>query len=216
MKGYNSKKNMSVYSQREMTEGIRNILVTGGLGYIGSHTVVELVKSGYNPIIVDNLSNSHRSFLKRIEGVVEREITFYEVDCCDEVALRRVFESHQIDAIIHFAAFKSVEESERKPDLYVKNNVGSTEVVLKLAVEFGISRFVFSSSCTVYGNPDFNPVSEESALLPAVSVYGKTKQACEDIIASNAGKLTSVVLRYFNPIGAHPSPNLLMDALQLD
>ena len=199
---------MSVYSQREMKEGIRNILVTGGLGYIGSHTVVELVQSGYNPIIVDNLSNSHRSFLERIEGVVEKKITFYEVDCCDENAMRLVFENHELEAIIHFAAFKSVEESERKPELYFQNNVGSTEVVLKLAVEYGISRFVFSSSCTVYGNPEFNPVSEESALLPAVSVYGKTKQACEEIISSNANRITSVVLRYFNPIGAHPSANL--------
>jgi UDP-glucose 4-epimerase len=146
--------------------------------------------------------------LERIEDVVGRSIAFYEVDCCDEVALRWIFETHDIDAIIHFAAFKSVEESERKPEMYFKNNVGSTEVVLNLAIEFGVSRFVFSSSCTVYGNPESNPVSEESALLPAVSVYGKTKQACEEIISSKSRALKSVVLRYFNPIGAHPTTKI--------
>lgn len=191
-----------------MTEGKSYILVTGGLGYIGSHTVVELIAAGYSPVIVDNFSNSHLSFLHRIEELVGESIPFVEADCCDESAMRHVFESYWISSIIHFAAFKSVEESERKPELYFQNNVGSTEVVMKLAVEFGVKKFVFSSSCTVYGNPEVNPVSETTPLMPAVSVYGKTKQSCEEIIASKAHELPAVILRYFNPIGAHPSSKI--------
>lgn len=191
-----------------MTEGKSYILVTGGLGYIGSHTVVELIAAGYTPVIVDNFSNSHLSFLHRIQDLVGKAVPFVEADCCDESAMRSVFEKYPISSIIHFAAFKSVEESERKPDLYFRNNVGSTEVVMKLAVEYGVSKFVFSSSCTVYGNPELNPVSEETPLMPAVSVYGKTKQRCEEIIASNAQELQAVILRYFNPIGAHPSSKI--------
>lgn len=192
----------------DMTGGEKHILVTGGLGYIGSHTVIELIASGFTPVIVDNLSNSHLSFLDRIENITSTKIAFEKVDCCDYSEMKLVFEKYSIHSIIHFAAFKSVEESQRIPDVYISNNVGSTEVILRLAQEFGISRFVFSSSCTVYGNPEVNPVVETSPFMPAASVYGKTKQMCEELVMEGSWNFRSVLLRYFNPIGAHPSSQI--------
>ena len=158
------------------------ILVTGGLGFIGSHTVVELISAGFTPIIVDNLANSAMTRLNCLEKLTGRSISFEEVDCTNESEMRRVFSTYKINSVIHFAAFKSVEESQKMPEAYVRNNVGSTKVLLQLMEEFSVERFVFSSSCTVYGTPEINPVSESTPRLPAASVYGQTKQECEDLI----------------------------------
>lgn len=186
------------------------VLVTGGLGYIGSHTVVELIAAGYSPVIVDNLANSTIKRLESLEELTGSKIFFEQVDCTSEEEMRRVFSSYKIESVIHFAAFKSVEESQKMPEAYMYNNVGSTRVLLKLMEEFMVERFVFSSSCTVYGTPELNPVSEKTPRLPAASVYGQTKQDCEDLIfeASNSVPFQSVVLRYFNPVGAHPSAKI--------
>jgi UDP-glucose 4-epimerase len=186
------------------------VLVTGGLGYIGSHTVVELISAGFTPVIVDNLANSSMSRLSSLEELTGKSISFEEVDCTNEAEMRRVFSTYKINSVIHFAAFKSVEESQKIPEAYMRNNVGSTKVLLQLMNEFNLERFVFSSSCTVYGTPEVNPVSEKTPRLPAASVYGQTKQDCEDLIfaASKEAPFQSVVLRYFNPVGAHPSAKI--------
>ena len=188
----------------------KTVLVTGGLGYIGSHTVVELISAGYSPLIVDNLANSTLGRLSSLEDLTGVKISFEQVDCTDASEMRRVFSTYKINSVIHFAAFKSVEESQKMPEAYMRNNVGSTKVLLQLMEEFSIERFVFSSSCTVYGTPEINPVSENTPRLPAASVYGQTKQDCEDLIfeASKSVPFQSVVLRYFNPVGAHPSAKI--------
>ena len=188
----------------------RTVLITGGLGYIGSHTVVELIAAGFTPVIVDNLANSSLKRLSSLEELTGKSISFEQVDCTNEAEMRRVFSTHSIQSVIHFAAFKSVEESQKMPEAYMHNNVGSTKVLLQLMEEFSVERFVFSSSCTVYGTPEINPVSEKTPRLPAASVYGQTKQDCEDLIfeASNHVPFQSVVLRYFNPVGAHPSAKI--------
>ncbi|MGY2130874.1 UDP-glucose 4-epimerase GalE [Hymenobacter sp. HD11105] len=186
------------------------ILVTGGAGYIGSHTVVELYQAGYQPIIVDNFSNSTESVMRGIEEILGVSVPCYAIDCADEVALREVF-SHEKDlrAAIHFAAFKAVGESVQKPLAYYHNNVGSLLALLKVMQEFEIPNLVFSSSCTVYGIPDKLPVTEETPTKPATSPYGNTKKVCEDILrdvaAAPNATLRTILLRYFNPIGAHPS-----------
>ncbi len=184
------------------------VLVTGGAGYIGSHTCVALAEAGHDVIIVDNLCNSDRSIIENIAKLVGRSIGFYEVDICDKQALDAVFVEQQtsdsaIEAVIHFAALKSVEESVQKPELYHSNNVGGTETLLKVMQNHGLENLVFSSSCTVYGQPELIPVDEQAPFLPAESPYGQTKQDCERLI-SEAG-INSAILRYFNPIGAHPS-----------
>lgn len=186
------------------------VLVTGGLGYIGSHTVVELISAGFTPVIVDNLANSSVQRLLSLEELTGVKISFEQVDCTDEDEMRRVFSTFEIASVIHFAAFKSVEESQKMPEAYKRNNVGSTKILLKLMEEFSVERFVFSSSCTVYGTPEINPVSESTPRLPAASVYGQTKQDCEDLIfeVSKNAPFQSVVLRYFNPVGAHPSAKI--------
>jgi len=188
----------------------KRVLVTGGLGYIGSHTVVELISAGFSPVIIDNLANSTIGRLSSLEDLTGVKIAFEQVDCANESEMRRVFSSYEINSVIHFAAFKSVEESQKMPEAYMRNNVGSTKVLLKLMEEFSVERFVFSSSCTVYGTPEINPVSEKTPRLPAASVYGQTKQDCEDLIfeASKSVSFQSVVLRYFNPVGAHPSAKI--------
>ncbi|MBR5133676.1 MAG: UDP-glucose 4-epimerase GalE [Alistipes sp.] len=184
------------------------VLVTGGAGYIGSHTAVELINGGYEVIIVDNLSNSDRSSLEGIRKITGIEPTFIEADCCDREAMRRVFENYEFDSVIHFAAYKAVGESVAEPAKYYRNNLDSFLTVLELMKEFGRNNILFSSSATVYGDADTLPVTELTPRKPATSPYGNTKQMAEDIlrdmVAANEG-LKGIALRYFNPIGAHPS-----------
>jgi len=188
---------------------MKKILVTGGAGFIGSHTVVELHHAGYEPIIVDNLSNSSKSALEGIEKIIGVPVPFYQIDCNDEYAMNTVFEENpEIDGVIHFAAFKAVGESVAEPVKYYHNNIGSLTVLLRVMHKYDVNDLVFSSSCTVYGEPDSLPVAEGAPTKPANSPYGFTKQVCEQLIndAVNAQeRLGAVLLRYFNPIGAHPS-----------
>lgn len=188
------------------------ILVTGGTGYIGSHTVVELQNAGYDVIIVDNLSNSNRDVVDGITRITGIRPIFEEVDCTDICAMRAIFEKYSnIAAIINFAASKAVGESIEKPLLYYRNNLNTLINLLDLMGEYGVKGIVFSSSCTVYGEPDENPVTESAPIKNATSPYGNTKQICEEIIADviNSGaKFKSVILRYFNPVGAHPSAEI--------
>jgi UDP-glucose 4-epimerase len=185
------------------------ILVTGGTGYIGSHTVVELTGAGYEPVIVDNLYNSQLSVLEGIEGITGKKPAFENFDLCDLEKLREFCRKYNgLKAIIHFAAYKAVGESVEKPLEYYRNNLISLMNLLYVMREFNIPNLVFSSSCTVYGQPDKLPVTEDSLIKPANSPYGNTKQISEEIIrdtvSANPG-LQSISLRYFNPIGAHPS-----------
>ena len=184
------------------------ILVTGGCGYIGSHTIVDLVENGYEVISVDNNSRSNPNIVKGIEQITGTRIKNYKVDLCNFDDSFAIFhENPDISGVIHFAAYKAVGESVEKPLLYFENNLGSLVSLLKCIQEFRTPHFVFSSSCTVYGNPDETPVTEESPLKPAASPYGDTKQMSEHIIRefSRASGLPAVLLRYFNPAGAHPS-----------
>ena len=187
------------------------ILVTGGAGYIGSHAVVELYQAGYQPVIVDDFSNSQESALAGVEAILGSKIPTYRVDCADEAAFRTVFEAEKdIQGVIHFAAYKAVGESVAKPLAYYRNNVGSLLNLLALMAEFGVGNLVFSSSCTVYGIPDALPVTEATPTKKATSPYGNTKQIAEDIITDvvAAGGPRSILLRYFNPIGAHDSARI--------
>ena len=188
------------------------VLVTGGAGYIGSHTSVALIEAGFEVVVVDNFCNSKRYILDRIEQITGKSVRFYEVDVCDENGLSEVFsDSGDIESVIHFAALKSVGESIEFPEKYINNNIGGTEVLLKVMAHHGVSKLVFSSSCTVYGQPEIIPVDESSPFLPPESPYGFTKQACEEIITKHSSNtnssdgFSSAILRYFNPIGAHPS-----------
>lgn len=186
----------------------RSILVTGGAGFIGSHTVVSLFEAGYQPVIVDNLSNSTSSVLAGIRQLVGTDLPFYQIDCTNRTAMAEVIDKHQPAGVIHFAAFKAVGESVAKPLAYYRNNLDSLIVLLDLMGEKGISNLVFSSSCTVYGEPDALPVTEESAIKIAQSPYGYTKQVGERMIADAVQAQPdshAILLRYFNPIGAHPS-----------
>jgi len=185
------------------------VLVTGGLGYIGSHTVLELIDKGYEPLIIDNLSNSDVSVLDRLEKICGKRPEFQQVEMRDKEQLQEVFWSNdkQIVGVIHFAAALLVGESVEKPLHYYYNNLTSTINLLECMNEFDVKPIVFSSSCTVYGNPDQLPVSEDAPIKPAMSPYGNTKKVCEDILrdASAAHAIKVVSLRYFNPIGAHKS-----------
>ena len=182
----------------------RKILVTGGAGYIGSHTVVELFLSGYQPIIVDNMCNTSERNIIGINNLLKTTIPFHNIDCTDLDLMNIFFENHKdIHAVIHFAAYKSVGESIENPEKYYKNNIGSTEVLLKCLEKQKLKNLIFSSSCTVYGMPDKLPVDEDSPFKRAESPYAETKQRCEDLIKDNA--CNSVSLRYFNPIGSHDS-----------
>jgi UDP-glucose 4-epimerase len=188
----------------------QKILVTGGTGYIGAHTVVELYEAGYEAVIVDNFSNSSPDVLLGIEQITGESPIFFEADCSDYHSFANVLNAFpDIMAAIHFAAFKAVGESVEKPVEYYKNNIISLINLIDLMRERENSSIVFSSSCTVYGQPDHLPVSENAPLQPATSPYGNTKQICEEILGDCAlslkGKLKVVSLRYFNPIGAHPS-----------
>lgn len=184
------------------------VLVAGGTGYIGSHTVVELMNKGYEVVIVDNLSNSYPEVVDSIAAITGKRPDFIELDLADEDAANSFFEHYKnIDAAIHFAAFKAVGESVEKPLMYYRNNLYSLVNLLANMKKHGIGNLVFSSSCTVYGQPDELPVSEQSPIKPAWSPYGNTKQISEEIIhdVCKVIKLRAIALRYFNPIGAHPS-----------
>lgn len=188
------------------------ILVTGGTGYIGSHTVVELQKEGFEVVIVDNLSNSNIDVLNGIEKITGIRPAFENIDCVDYVSMDRMFEKYNnVEAIIHFAASKAVGESVEKPLLYYRNNLVSLINLLQLMPIHKVRNFVFSSSCTVYGQPDILPVTEDAPIKPALSPYGNTKQIGEEIIRdtiyANSG-LNSIILRYFNPVGAHASAEI--------
>ena len=189
------------------------ILVTGGAGYIGSHAVVELYNAGYQPVIVDDFSNSQQSVLDGIRAILGVAMPCYNIDCGDVAALREVFEQEKdIRGVIHFAAFKAVGESVQQPLAYYHNNLGSLVTLLTVMAERGLTNLVFSSSCTVYGVPDQLPVTEQTPRQPATSPYGNTKKICEDILTDAAhapgSTLRTILLRYFNPIGAHPSAKI--------
>lgn len=190
------------------------ILVTGGVGYIGSHTAVELQNAGYEVVIVDNLSNSNIGVLDGIERITGIRPAFKEMDVCDKAALEQLFQEYPgIKGIINFAASKAVGESVQQPLKYYHNNLASVVNLLDLMPKYGIEGFVFSSSCTVYGQPDpeFLPVTESAPRKKALSPYGNTKAICEDIITDTIHSgvpFKSIILRYFNPIGAHPSAEI--------
>lgn len=191
-----------------MPEALK-VLVTGGAGFIGSHTVVELCAAGFEPIIVDNFCNSDRRILPRIEQIVGRPVLCRDLDCTDAQALARLFETDgPFFGVIHFAAHKAVGASVGQPLKYYRNNLGSLVALLETMRDARVRNLVFSSSCTVYGQPDKLPVTEETPRKTAESPYGRSKQFCEDVIddATRSGQvLSAVTLRYFNPVGAHPS-----------
>ncbi len=189
----------------------QTILVTGGTGFIGSHTTVELQNAGYNVVIVDNLSNSQANVVDGIEKITGIRPAFEEADCCDFAAMERIFTKYpNIEGIIHFAASKAVGESVEKPLMYYRNNFVSLINLLELMPKYNVKGIIFSSSCTVYGQPDPEnlPVTEDAPIKPAESPYGNTKQVNEEIIRDyiNSGAdIKAILLRYFNPIGSHPS-----------
>ena len=199
---------MHDFKKNKMKE---TILVTGGTGFIGSHTTVELIQNGYDVVIVDNLSNSNASVVDGIEKITGVRPEFEKVDCCDYAAMENVFEKHKgISGIIHFAASKAVGESVQKPLLYYRNNINSLINLLELMPKHGVKGIIFSSSCTVYGQPSAEnlPVTEEAPMQKALSPYGNTKQVNEEIIQDyihSGAPIKSIILRYFNPIGSHPS-----------
>ena len=187
---------------------MKNILVTGGAGFIGSHTVVELHNAGFRPIIIDNFVNSKRSVISNLEKIISAKVEFYEGEYQDEKLLEKVADKESIDGVIHFAAYKAVGESVEKPLKYYSNNVAGLVTLLEFMEKRKISNLVFSSSCTVYGETSKLPLTEESLVQPAASPYGATKQMGEIVIRDTAlgGQiLRALALRYFNPIGAHPS-----------
>ena len=185
-----------------------SVLVTGGSGFIGSHTVVELQEAGYDVVVIDNLSNSTEKSLQRVQEITGKPVKFYKVDIRDREGLEKVFATEQIDSCIHFAGLKAVGESVQKPWEYYENNIGGTLVLLDVMKKHGVKNIIFSSSSTVYGDPDSVPVTEESPVKKCTNPYGSTKSMQETIFTDiyNADKEWNIVLlRYFNPIGAHPS-----------
>jgi UDP-glucose 4-epimerase len=185
----------------------KKILVTGGAGFIGSHTVVSLAEAGFKPVIVDDFSNSEPSIMTGLKEILGYEVPCHVLDCNNYAAIRQILRDEKIEGVIHFAAFKAVGESMQEPLAYYRNNLGSLITMLDSMLAEGISNFIFSSSCTVYGEPDTPPVTEETPVKPATSVYGNTKQVGEVIVrdVAAAKPLKALSLRYFNPIGAHPS-----------
>ena len=185
------------------------IIVTGGAGYIGSHTVVDLAVNGYEPILLDDFSNSKPLVVDRLRELCGTDVRCYEVDCRDRKAVAEIFEKEgPIAGVIHFAALKAVGESQQKPVSYYSNNVGSLLSMLEVMAEFDVRDLVFSSSCTVYGDVTELPVTEDSPTADPASVYGATKKICEQILrdtVASGAPLRATRLRYFNPIGAHPS-----------
>ena len=185
-----------------------NILLTGGTGFIGSHTAVELLGAGENVILLDDLSNSERSVADRVEKITGRPVAFYQADASDQAALERVFTEKTIDAVIHFAGFKAVGESVRKPVEYYRNNLDTALTLLEVMREHGVKRFIFSSSATVYGMSGNVPFTEDMPTGGCTNPYGWTKCMIEQILRDAAAadpELSVVLLRYFNPIGAHES-----------
>lgn len=184
-----------------------NVFVTGGAGYIGSHTVLELLQAGHEVIVIDNLSNSSLEAIKRVERITDKKITFYENDLLDKEAVRKIFSDHDIDSVIHFAGYKAVGESVNRPLMYYNNNITSTLVLCDVMNEHGVRNLVFSSSATVYGDPESVPITEDSP-LSATNPYGRTKLFIEyilkDLHVSDSSWNISL-LRYFNPVGAHKS-----------
>ncbi|MFI3316722.1 MAG: UDP-glucose 4-epimerase GalE [Rikenellaceae bacterium] len=184
------------------------VLVAGGAGYIGSHTAVELIEAGYNVVIADNLSNSEIAAVEGVRRITGVDVPFIEVDCCDAAAFERVFQEYEFNSAIHFAASKAVGESVSKPLEYYHNNLTSLMNLIDLMRRYNRPNIIFSSSCTVYGEPDIQPVTESTPRKPATSPYGNTKTMSEDILRDSAStyeNLNGIALRYFNPIGAHPS-----------
>ena len=184
------------------------VLVSGGAGYIGSHTAVELLAAGFDVVIADNLSNSDISGVEGVRRITGVDVPFVNVDCCDREAFAEVFRRYDFDSVIHFAAYKAVGESVADPMKYYRNNLLSFMNVVDLMREYGRSNIVFSSSATVYGEADELPVTEQTPRKPATSAYGNTKQMCEDILRDSVAayhSLKGISLRYFNPVGAHPS-----------
>lgn len=187
---------------------MQKILVTGGCGYIGAHTIVDLIQNGFDVVSADNNSRSNENILEAVKQITGKTVKNYKVDLCIYDDTYAIFqENPDIIGIIHFAAYKAVGESVEKPLMYFENNLNSLINILKCAEEFAVPHFVFSSSCTVYGNPDTIPVTEETPMKPAESAYGATKQMGEKIVgdAMRASKNNAILLRYFNPVGAHPS-----------
>lgn len=183
-----------------------HVLVTGGAGYIGSHTVVELIEAGNKVTVIDNLERSDYKIIEGVEKITGGKIHFQKMDCLDAVAMTKLFSENGFSSVIHFAAFKSVNESVAKPLSYYRNNVGSLITLLDVMKTHQVKDLIFSSSCTVYGQPDQIPVDESAPFKKAESPYGSTKQVCEQILEEVISEGFRVVsLRYFNPIGAHPS-----------
>ena len=186
----------------------KTVLVSGGAGFIGSHVTVELVEAGYDVVVADNLSNCDMTCFEGVTKIIGRRLPFVQMDFCDLEAVNRLFTDYRIDAVIHFAAFKAVGESVEEPVLYYRNNLVSFLYVLEAARTHGGCNVLFSSSATVYGEPDELPVTERSPRKPATSPYGNTKQMCEDFLRDAVKaypEIRGIALRYFNPIGAHPS-----------
>lgn len=184
-----------------------DVLVTGGAGYIGSHTVLELLNAGHNPVVVDNLSNSSKESLIRVESITGKKPVFYEADLLDKEAVDNIFKAHEIESVVHFAGYKAVGESVQKPLMYYENNIGSTLILCELMKKHGVRNLVFSSSATVYGDPASVPITEEFP-LSATNPYGRTKLFIEYILKDfyKADKDWNIaLLRYFNPVGAHES-----------
>lgn len=186
---------------------MKTILVTGGAGYIGSHTCVLLLEKGYNVIVVDNLSNSNKEVFNRIKSITGKDVIFYETDCCDILALEEIFKTNTIDAVIHFAGLKAVGESVAKPLMYYQNNLISTMNLISLMEKYNVNNLVFSSSATVYGDPKSVPI-DETFELHVTNPYGRTKLMIEDMLRDYCkvhSEFNVALLRYFNPIGAHQS-----------
>lgn len=184
------------------------ILVTGGAGFIGSHTCVELLESGYDVVVLDNLCNSSEKSLERVEQITGKKVTFYKADILDREALNKIFDKEKIDAVIHFAGLKAVGESVQKPLEYYQNNISGTLILTDVMRNYGVKNIIFSSSATVYGNPQFIPITEECPKGTCTNPYGWTKSMLEQILTDiqYADKEWNVILlRYFNPIGAHKS-----------
>lgn len=183
------------------------ILVTGGAGYIGSHTCVELLNAGYDIVVIDNFSNSKKEVIDKIKTITNKDFNFYEGDCQDKEILRKIFKENDISSVIHFAGFKAVGESVSKPIMYYRNNIDSTLSLLEVMSEFDVKKIVFSSSATVYGNPKSLPIKEDFP-LSTTNPYGSTKLMIEDILRDlyiSDNNWSIAILRYFNPIGAHRS-----------
>lgn len=187
--------------------GLMKILVTGGAGYIGSHTCVSLLNTGHTVVVADNLSNSQFDTIEKIELITKKKIIFYQIDLTQKQAVEKIFVEHQIDGVIHFAGFKAVGESVAKPLEYYRNNIVSTINIAEICQKYNVRKLIFSSSATVYGENKV-PFTENMSLRPTTNPYGETKAICERILADMAKvnkSLSLVILRYFNPVGAHES-----------